>query len=86
MKKQTLYVCELCHTSYADEEKAKECEAHHKLLYPKTQIEARYNSSNQYGCPTMLIANFQDQDNNKVYIAKYSFNCVEIRPLPKRSK
>ena len=30
MKKKILYTCEICHTDYADDKKAKECEKSHK--------------------------------------------------------
>ena len=35
MKTKTLYTCEICHTDYADKEKALQCEKHH---YTKLKI------------------------------------------------
>ncbi len=32
MTEKKLYTCDICHTDYADKEKAKECEKNHKLL------------------------------------------------------
>lgn len=80
MKKQTLYVCELCHTSYNDEEKAKECKAYHKRLYPKTQIIPLYKRMTKFGVPAELTVEFVgDGEKPKKYTARYVLDCVGER-------
>lgn len=41
MREKKLYTCEVCHTDYADKEKAMKCEKGHKLL-EKATIEGEY--------------------------------------------
>ena len=81
MKQQTLYVCELCHTSYADEEKAKECEAYHRRLYPKTQIIPLYKRMTKFGVPAELTVEFVGTEKTKKYAARYVLDCVSERSL-----
>lgn len=77
MKKQTLYVCEICHTSFEDEEDAKECEASHKRLYPKTKITPLYRQMTKFGVPAELTVEFvEDGEKPKKYVARYILNWV----------
>ena len=46
MKTKTLYTCEVCHTDYADKDKAKRCERSHikpKEITDKMKYHAVYN-------------------------------------------
>lgn len=80
MKTKTLYVCEFCHTSFADEKDAKECEASHKRLYPKTKITPLYKRMTKFGVPAELTVEFVgDGEKPKKYSARYVLNHVSER-------
>lgn len=48
MKIRTLYSCELCHTDYADEKKAVECEKSHKKIKKVLTDKSKYHSMGDY--------------------------------------
>lgn len=80
MKTKTLYVCEFCHTSFADEKDAKKCEASHKVLYPKTKIVPLYKKTVCFGVPAELTVEFVgDGEKPKKYVARYVLNRVDER-------
>lgn len=57
MKELKLYVCEVCHTQYAERQRAKNCEKSH-VGEPKI-VESCYSSqNNKYPCK--LIVEFKD--------------------------
>lgn len=60
MKQINLFVCELCGTQYADKQKAKDCEANHKI--PEKIESCRYNSKNQNekGYPLSVSIRFKN--------------------------
>lgn len=66
MKSKTLYTCEICHTDYADKEKAERCEKNHKRL-DKAKFTGYYLSITQdaTGAPNRIYVRFPDSD--KVY-------------------
>lgn len=77
MKTKTLYVCELCHTSFTDEEEAKRCKASHKVLCPKTKIIPLYKRMTKFGVPAELTVTFVgDERQSKNYTASYVLDCV----------
>ena len=47
MTEKKLYACDICKTSYADRQKAVECESNHKLL-EKAVIVGEYKSIGQF--------------------------------------
>lgn len=61
MKKQMLYVCEICGTSYSDKKKAEECEAGHASL-EKARIIGKYKSIKMRpdGLPYAIDVIFED--------------------------
>ena len=78
MKTETLYVCEFCHTSFANEEEAKECEASHKVLYPKTKIVPSYKRMTKFGVPAELAVTFVGEgEKPKNYTASYVLDYVK---------
>ena len=57
MKELKLYECEVCHTRYADKQRAKNCEKSH--VGEPTIIESRYSAqSHKYPCK--LVVEFKD--------------------------
>lgn len=60
MKEKKLYECEHCRTSYAEKDKAKQCEANHKKI--KEIVDARYLSykSDVSGIPSKICVSFND--------------------------
>ena len=64
MKQKVLYTCEVCHTDYADREKAMECEENHKLL-EKATIIGEYNpiGVDRSGAPKKIRVKFPGSDN-----------------------
>ena len=59
MQKKILYTCDICHTDYTDENKAKECEKNHKRL-EKATIIGEYKSITMIptGVPTKIKVRF----------------------------
>lgn len=60
MKKIDLYMCEYCHTQYADKNQATKCEKNHKKI--KEIIEMRYLpiNSDATGYPDKIKVIFSD--------------------------
>lgn len=60
MKKIELYMCEYCHTQYADIDEAMKCEQNHKKI--KEITETRYSSiaSDATGYPDSITVVFSD--------------------------
>lgn len=63
MKTRTLYTCEICHTDYANKEKAKDCEKGHKLLANSNEIVCDYKPIGQIpdGAPVKIRVKFGDR-------------------------
>lgn len=63
MTEKKLYTCDICHTDYADKEKAKECEKNHKLL-EKATIVGEYKPKNMMsdGVPYKIRVKFPCSD------------------------
>lgn len=61
--RKKLYTCDICHTDYADKDRAKECEKNHKLL-EKATIIGEYKSikSIANGIPTKIRVKFPNSD------------------------
>ena len=59
MTEKKLYTCDICHTDYADKDKAKKCEQNHKLL-AKATIIGEYKSMNSItnGIPNKIKVKF----------------------------
>lgn len=59
MTEKKLYTCDICHTDYADKEKAKECEKNHKLIEKATIVgEYKPKSVVLSGAPYKLKVKF----------------------------
>lgn len=63
MTEKKLYTCDICHTDYADKDKAKKCEQNHKLL-GKATIIGEYKSMNSItnGIPNKIKVKFPGSD------------------------
>ena len=63
MTEKKLYTCDICHTDYADKDKAKKCEQNHKLL-EKATIIGEYKSMNSItnGIPNKIKVKFSGND------------------------
>ena len=63
MTEKKLYTCDICHTDYADKDKAKKCEQNHKLL-EKATIIGEYKSMNSItnGTPNKIKVKFPGSD------------------------
>lgn len=63
MTEKKLYTCDICHTDYADKDKAKKCEQNHKLL-EKATIIGEYKSMNSIanGIPNKIRVKFSGGD------------------------
>ena len=63
MAEKKLYTCDICHTDYADKDKAKKCEQNHKLL-GKATIIGEYKSMNSItnGIPNKIKVKFPDSE------------------------
>ena len=61
MKEKKLYECEICHTEYADKEKAKECEKSHQRI-EDANIDAQYKpiSMEPFGIPYRINVKFKN--------------------------
>ena len=60
MKKVEHYICEVCGTEYADEEKCGRCEKGHRK--PTKIVGSRYRpiTMDQTGCPEMIDVQMND--------------------------
>lgn len=66
MKKKTLYTCEICHTDYADEAEAKQCEKEHEQI--KGIKSFRVNAHEKYPCKIEV----QFKDGKTCWYKQYS--------------
>lgn len=63
MTEKKLYSCDICHTDYADKERAEECEKNHKLIEKATIIgEYKPIKSIADGIPTKIRIKFPGSD------------------------
>ena len=60
MKKVEHYVCEICHTEYADREKAKKCEKSHKIPTGVKPVKYRSITSCIDGIPDYVTVTFSN--------------------------
>lgn len=73
MTEKRLYTCDICHTDYADKEKAKACEKNHKMIETAT-VTGVYKSMGSVpnGVPTKIRIKFKNMDKCVEYsIDKY---------------
>lgn len=63
MTEKKLYTCDICKTSYAEKQKAVECERNHKLL-EKAVVVGEYKSIGQFpkGEPYRIRVKFPGMD------------------------
>ena len=54
MKTKTLYICEVCHTDYADKKEAERCEANHKKKLQIVSQRFLPYSQDRRGFPTTI--------------------------------
>ena len=66
MKKKTLYTCEICHTDYAEESEAKQCEKEHEQI--KGIKNFRVNAHEKYPCKIEV----QFKDGKTCWYKQYS--------------
>lgn len=58
MIEKKLYVCEHCNTSYADKDKAEQCEKCHKLNFRIIKTNYIPIKSDQTGMPKSIVVQF----------------------------
>lgn len=68
MREKILYICEVCHTEYADKDKAQRCEVSHIPLKDMKIINGKYQPVNSHrtalSWPSKIVV--QDKDGNEM--------------------
>lgn len=68
MKTKTTYVCEICHTEYADKGEAQRCEVYHIPLKDMKIVSGKYqpvrSHSSALSWPSKIVV--QDKDGNRM--------------------